>query len=57
MPHATARRQLETGVVYYKATGVETLSADEVAQGWGFNDRSSESPVPVTDAAPLRATL
>jgi len=48
LPHATARRQLETGIVYYKEAGVDTLSADEVAQGWGFNDRTNESPVPVS---------
>jgi len=48
LPHATAKRQLETGVIYYRDTGVETLSADEVAQGWGLNDRTKEDPVPVS---------
>jgi len=48
LPHATAKRQLETGLLYYRDTGAETLSADEVAQGWGLNDRATEVPVPVS---------
>lgn len=49
LPHPTAKRQLEPGLVVYRADGnPATLSADEVAQAWGFNDRSKEVPVPVS---------
>lgn len=47
LPHPTARRQLEAGLVVYTNDGVETLSADDVASGWEFNDRENELPVPL----------
>ena len=49
LPHATAKRQLEPGLVVYRADNTPaTLSADEVAQAWGFNDRTKETPQPVS---------
>lgn len=49
LPHPTAKRQLEPGLVVYRADNTPaTLSADEVAQAWGFNDRTQEVPVPVS---------
>ena len=49
LPHPTAKRQLEPGLVVYRADGTPaTLSADEVAQAWGLNDRTKEVPVPVS---------
>ena len=47
LPHPTARRQLEAGLVVFTNDGVETLSADDVARGWEFNDRENEVPVPL----------
>lgn len=48
LPHPTAKRQLEPGLLVYKSDGPDTLSADELAQAWGFNDRLAESPVSVS---------
>lgn len=48
LPHATAKRQLEAGVVVFTEDGPETISADEVATAWGFNDRTTEPKVPVS---------
>ena len=48
LPHPTARRQLEPGLVTYATSGVKTLSADEVAAAWNLNDRLNETPVPVS---------
>jgi len=47
LPHSTAKRQLENGLVLFTETGVETLTADDVAVKWGFNDRNQELPVPI----------
>lgn len=47
LPHPTARRQLETGLVLFTDTGVETVTADDIAVKWGFNDRTQENPVPI----------
>jgi hypothetical protein len=47
LPHPTAKRQLEPGLVVYTEENVETLSADEVADAWNFNDRTQENPVPI----------
>jgi len=47
LPHPTAKRQLENGLVLFTNTGVETLTADDVAVKWGFNDRNQELPVPI----------
>ena len=47
LPHPTARRQLEAGLVVYTNDGVETLSADDVAKGWEFDNRENELPVPL----------
>ncbi|CAB4241922.1 hypothetical protein UFOVP71_460 [uncultured Caudovirales phage] len=47
LPHPTAKRQFEPGLVVYTKDGVETLSADELASAWDFNDRSKEYPVPI----------
>jgi len=48
LPHPTARRQLEPGLLTYNTTGVSTLSADELAQAWDFNNRQKETPVPIS---------
>ena len=49
LPHPTAKRQLEPGLVVYRAdNSPATLSADEIAQGWGLNDRTQENTVPVS---------
>jgi hypothetical protein len=48
LPHPTARRQLEPGLLTYNADGVSTLSADELAMAWDFNDRQKETPVPIS---------
>ena len=48
LPHATAKRQLEAGSVIFTEDGPETLSADEIATAWGFNDRTQEPTVPVS---------
>ncbi len=47
LPHPTARRQLEPGLVLFTETGVETVTADDIAIKWGFNDRTQENPVPI----------
>jgi hypothetical protein len=47
LPHPTARRQLESGLVLFTETGVETVTADDIAVKWGFNDRTQENPVPI----------
>lgn len=47
LPHPTARRQLEPGLVMFSPTGVETLTADDIALNWGFNDATQEQPVPI----------
>jgi hypothetical protein len=47
LPHPTARRQLEAGLVLFTETGVETVTADDIAVKWGFNDRTQENPVPI----------
>ena len=48
LPHATAKRQLEAGAVVFTEEGAETLSADEIATAWGFNNRTEEPKVPVS---------
>lgn len=48
LPHPTARRQLEPGLITFKEAGISTLSADEIAMAWGFNDRQKETPVPIS---------
>jgi hypothetical protein len=48
LPHATAKRQLEAGLIYYADTGPKTLLADQIATIWDLNDRSNESAVPVS---------
>ena len=47
LPHPTARRQLEAGLVLFTETGVETVTADDIAVKWGFNDRTQENSVPI----------
>ncbi len=47
LPHATAKRQLETGLVVYTENGPTTLSSDELSKAWGFDTRENEYPVPV----------
>lgn len=44
LPHPTARRQLESGMVVFTETGVETLTSDDVATAWNLNDRINETP-------------
>jgi len=48
LPHPTARRQLEPGLLTYTDAGASTLSADELAQAWDFNNRTNETPVPIS---------
>jgi len=48
LPHPTARRQLEPGLLVYTNNGATTLSADEVATAWDFNNREKEAPVPIS---------
>ena len=48
LPHPTARRQLEPGLLTYNDAGASTLSADELAQAWDFNNRENETPVPIS---------
>lgn len=48
LPHPTARRQLEPGLLVYSDDKALTLSADELALAWGFNDRQHETPVPIS---------
>jgi hypothetical protein len=48
LPHPIARRQLEPGLLTYNTNGVSTLSADELAQAWDFNNRQKEKPVPIS---------
>lgn len=48
LPHPLAKRQLEPGLVVYNPAGVHTLSADELALAWNFNDRANESAVPIS---------
>ena len=48
LPHPSAQRQLEPGLLTYNTNGVSTLSADELAQAWDFNDREKETPVPIS---------
>jgi hypothetical protein len=47
LPHATANRQVETGLVVYTEAGVETLSSDELCKAWDFDNREKESAVPL----------
>lgn len=44
LPHPNARRQAEIGLTYFNDTGVKTLTADNIADAWGLNDRSNEKP-------------
>lgn len=48
LPHPTARRQLESGLVVFTEDGVETLSSDDVATAWNLNQRTTEAPVAVS---------
>jgi len=48
LPHPTARRQLEAGLVVYTNNGAKALTADNIADAWELNDRSNETPVPVS---------
>lgn len=47
LPHPNANRQVETGLVVYTESGVETLSSDELCKAWDFDNRENESPVPI----------
>jgi len=48
LPHTTAKRQLEAGLIYYADTGPKTLLADQIATIWDLNNRENESAVPVS---------
>ena len=48
LPHTTALRQFEPGLLVYSNNKALTLSADDVAQAWGFNNRENETPVPIS---------
>lgn len=43
LPHPTARRQLETGLVVFNETGAKTLSSDDIATAWNLNERTNET--------------
>jgi len=45
LPHPTARRQLESGMVVFTADGVETLTSDDIATAWNLNERANETPM------------
>jgi hypothetical protein len=48
LPHPTARRQLETGLVLFKDTGASVLTADDIATAWDLNDRTRETAEPIS---------
>lgn len=48
LPHPTAKRQLEAGMLVYTENGTETLSSDEIASAYKFNDRANEPTAPVS---------
>lgn len=48
LPHPTARRQGEVGLVSFNDTGVKTLTADNIATAWSLNDRTNEVPAEVS---------
>jgi hypothetical protein len=48
LPHPTAKRQLEPGMLVYTETGTETLSADEIAAAYDFNNRVNEPTAAVS---------
>jgi hypothetical protein len=44
LPHPTARRQLETGLVVFDNVGnANALTADDIASAWDLNDRTNET--------------
>ena len=44
LPHLTAKRQAEIGLTYFNDTSAKTLTADNIADAWGFNERTAETP-------------
>ena len=48
LPHPTARRQAEVGLVSFGDTGVKTLTSDNIATAWNLNNRASETPAPIS---------
>jgi hypothetical protein len=48
LPHPTARRQLETGLVVFSDTGAAVLTADNIATGFKLNDRENETVEPLS---------
>jgi hypothetical protein len=48
LPHPTARRQLETGLVLFNESGASVLTADDIATAWNLNDRANETPEPIS---------
>ena len=48
LPHPTARRQLETGLVLFDDTGASVLTADDIATAWDLNDRTKETAEPIS---------
>ena len=43
LPHSTARRQLETGLIVFNNNGASVLTSDNIAAGFGLNDRENET--------------
>ncbi len=48
LPHPTARRQLETGLVLFNDDKVSVLTADDIATAWDLNDRTRETVEPIS---------
>lgn len=48
LPHPTARRQAEVGLVSFNDTSVKTLTSDNIATAWDLNDRVNETPAPIS---------
>jgi len=48
LPHPSARRQLETGLVLFGDTGASVLTADDIATAWDHNNRANETAEPIS---------
>jgi hypothetical protein len=48
LPHPTARRQLETGLVVFNDNGASVLTSDNIAAGFDLNNRDNETVQPIS---------
>lgn len=48
LPHPVARRQLETGLIVFNDDGASVLTSDDIALGFGLNDRENETVQPLS---------